>query len=95
MEACKDRHKTVRCNVCGRCMLSNKLKRHVRTHKDILTMSNEEARLELRNRNAVQMQREERRQNLMKIAQQENIPIHHCNDQLQPSTLSTDMETLE
>ena len=43
-------------------MRSDKLKHHVRTHTDILTMSDKEAREELRTRNKVHMQREERRQ---------------------------------
>ena len=48
-------------------MLSNNLLRHQRTHKDILSLS-EEARQELRNRHEVLMQREEKRQKLEEIA---------------------------
>ena len=46
-------------------------------------------------RNAVQMQREERRQELMEIAQQENIPISHCNDVIQSPTSTLDTTNLE
>ena len=76
-------------------MRADHLKRHTETHRDILAMSDEEARQELRRRNAVQMQREERRQELMKIAQQENIPITHCNDVIQSPKSTTDTANLE
>ena len=77
-------------------MRSDKLKRHVRTHTDILTMSDKEAREELRTRNKVHMQREERRQKIMEIAQQENIPIEHCKDVIQhPSSSTLDTSNLE
>ena len=56
-------------------MLSDKLKRHSQTHKDILTMSEEEAREELKARHATQLQREEKRQKIEEIAHQEGIPI--------------------
>ena len=56
-------------------MLSNNLKRHAKTHKDILAMSEEEAREELKARHATQLQREEKRQKIEEIANQEGIPI--------------------
>ena len=58
-------------------------------------MTEEEARQELRRRNAVQVQREERRQELIEIAQQENIPISHCNNVIQAPTSTLDMTNLE
>ena len=75
-----NRHKKVRCNICGKYILSDTLNRHAQTHTDILSMSEEEAREELQTRNKVYMQREERRQKVMEIAQQENIPIADCKD---------------
>ena len=54
-------------------------------------MHDEEARQELRRRNGVQVQPEERRQELMEIAQQEHIPISHCNNVIQSPT-STNLE---
>ena len=56
-------------------MLSNKLKRHAKTHKDFLCMSEEEARNELRARHAIQLEREEKRQKIEEIAHQEGIPL--------------------
>ena len=67
-------------------MRSDHLKRHARTHKDILSMDDDEAREELRARHAVQLQREERRQKLKEIAQQENISINHCNEIVSSTT---------
>ena len=71
----KDRHKKVRCIVCGRYMLSDKLKRHSLTHRDILAMTEDEVREELKNRNAIHLQREEKRQNIVEWQEQafENI----------------------
>ena len=85
-----NRHKKVRCNICNRAIRSDHVNRHARTHADILAMSEDEVREELRNRHTVQIQREEKRQKVMEIAQQENIPIEHCNDVTIPtSTLDT------
>ena len=75
---------------------SDILKRHANTHKDILIMHDEEDSQELRRRNAVQIQSEERRQELMEIAQQENIPISHCNDVIQsPTSMNLEEEQLQ
>ena len=90
-----NRSKKVRCTVCGRCTRSDNLRRHAKSHMDILTMSDEETRQELRRRNTVQMQRDERRQELMKIAQQEDIPISHCSDVIQSPTSTLDTTNLE
>ena len=89
----KDRHRKVRCSVCGKYMLSNKLKRHSRAHDDILNMSKEEAREELRNRNAVYIQREEKRQKIQEIAEEEGIPLIHCSNVVPVYKLdTTDLE---
>ena len=70
-----DRHKKVSCFVCGRSMRSDVLKRHSQTHKDLISMSEEEAREELKTRHALQLQREEKRQKVEEIAHREGIPI--------------------
>ena len=95
MESHKNRNKTIRCGVCNRSIRSDNLKRHVRTHRDILDMSEEEVREELRTRNEVFVKREEQRQKVIEIAHQENIPIDHCNDIVQPTTSTVDTEGLE
>ena len=80
MESQKDRHKTVRCKVCSKPIRSDHVKRHMGTHKDIMTMTDEEARDELRARHTTQIHREERRQEIEEIAQREGVPINLCDD---------------
>ena len=75
-----NRNKHIHCSVCGKSMRSDNAKRHAKTHKDILTLPEEEARKELRIRRDVQLQREGKRQKLEEIAQQEGIPITLCTD---------------
>ena len=74
-------------------MRSNNLKRHELTHRDILMMTDDEIREELRARHATQVYREEKRQRIEEIAQQENIPIELCV-QSSSSTLNTLEEEL-
>ena len=71
----KDRHKKVRCLVCGKYIRSDTLKRHQRTHKDILTMNEDEVREELTARHAVSLAREEKRQKIEEMARKEGIPL--------------------
>ena len=77
-------------------MRSDALKRHIRSHKDILGMSDEDARDELRVRHSAYLHREERRQEIEEIARQENIPLEHCGDLLAhaPSLAVSDVFTL-
>ena len=70
-----NRNKRVRCKLCNRSIRSDNANRHARTHKDILTMSDQDVREELRSRQLVKMRREEQQQRVMEIAQQENISI--------------------
>ena len=70
-----NRNKRVRCSVCNRNMRSDTLKRHTSTHIDILSMSEDEVRAELKARNAVRLKREEKRQKIEDIAHKEGIPL--------------------
>ena len=79
-ESRKNGNKNIKCMVCSRFIRSDHMKRHTKTHKDILSLGEEEARQELRSRHEVQMQREEKRQKLEEIAQQEGIPANLCTD---------------
>ena len=79
-ESRKNGNKNIKCVVCSRYIRSDHMKRHTKTHKDILSLGEEEARQELRSRHEVQMQREEKRQKLEEIAQQEGIPANLCTD---------------
>ena len=73
-------------------MRSDHLKRHQLTHKDILSMNDDEIRQELRVRNANRVFREEQRQKVEEIAQKENIPLELCTHS--PS-LPADLSSLE
>ena len=80
MESQKDRHKKGQCTVCGKCMLSNNLKRHEQTHGDILSMTDEEVREELRERSDGE-QICTHNYNNMTNGEEENIPSNrHCDE---------------
>ena len=64
------------------------MKSHARTHHDILSMSEDEAREELRRRNDSFLEREEKFQKLEVIAQQEEIDISNCIES-QPTPVIT------
>ena len=75
MESRKNGNKSVQCKVCNKSIRSDHEKRHMGTHKDIMAMTDEEAREELRTRHATELHREERRQEIKEIALQEGIPV--------------------
>ena len=56
-------------------MLSDKLKRHAKTHKDLLSMTESEVRDELKARHAVNLEREEKRQKIEEIAHKEGLIV--------------------
>ena len=86
-----NRNKRVRCSVCARSIRSDHAKRHARTLKDILTMSDEDVRKELRSRQVVKMRREEQQQRVMEIAQQENISIDLPEQTIDTELLRSDL----
>ena len=88
-----DRKKFVHCKICSKGMQYDHLRRHELTHRDILTMTDDEVQEELRARDATRVYREEKRQKIEEIAQQENIPIELCV-QITSSTLKTLEEEL-
>ena len=61
-------------------MRTDILKRHIRIHKDIVDMTDEEAREELRERQKLYEQRTERVKKIIQISREENIPIERCRD---------------
>ena len=78
----------VRCKICAKSIRSDNVKRHQRTHKDLLALSEEEAREELRARQEVAVEREQKRQKIEEIANQEGIPLDLCTDVTMSSTSS-------
>ena len=79
----------VRCKICTKSMRSDTVKRHQRTHKDLLALSEEQVRDELRARQEVAVERELKRQKIEEIAQQEGIPLDLCTDAVGSSTSPT------
>ena len=71
-------------------MRSNHLKRHMKTHKDILSVSDEEVREELQRRKILQIQG--KRQKVDEMVEQEDILNNH--EQLHPSSCKSDIESL-
>ena len=86
-----DRHKMTRCKICARSIRSDHVKRHARTHKNILTMSDQDVREELRSRQVVKIHREEQQQRVMEIAQQENISIDLSEQTIDTELLRSDL----
>ena len=70
----------------------------MKTHKDIISLSDDEVREELRARHTSQMYREERRRQIEEIAHQDGIPIdrdgpdRYWNDVIQPNAASWDTD---
>ena len=62
-----NRHRKVTCMVCMKTMNSDKLKRHSRTHKDLLSLPEEEVKEELRARHTIKMEREVKRKRIEEI----------------------------
>ena len=92
MEPTKNRNKKMQCKVCGRSVRSDNMKRHARTHQDILTMSEDEAREELRRRNESFLEREEKIQKLEEIAHQEEIDSSNCLDTTPTPVITQSLE---
>ena len=56
-------------------MRSDVLRRHITTHKDLLSLPEEQVKEELRVRHAVQLERETKRQRVEEIAHQEGLTV--------------------
>ena len=87
MESRKNGNVIVCCKICSKCVRSDNLKRHMQTHKDILIMSEEEVREELRSRHTAQMKREECWQKIEEIAHKEDIPIDRYKEIIEAPVL--------
>ena len=69
------RHRKVVCLVCEKSMDSDKLKRHRRIHKDLLSLSEEEVKEELRKRHVIQLEREAKRKRVEDIALEQGVSL--------------------
>ena len=75
MEKMQDRHKQVECDVCGKPMRYDTLKRHKKTHKDLLSLPDNEIKDELKSRQEIKKKQEEKIQKVVEIARENNLAI--------------------
>lgn len=87
-----NRNKKVSCTVCGRCMRSDNLARHLTTHQDLLPLS-EEVKEELRASHAVTMEREVKCQRIQELAQVKGLSIPEELSQPVRESLIEDIRT--
>ena len=62
-----NRNRRVECDVCGKPMRSDNLKRHKQTHKDLLALPDNEIKKELEKRQEFKKKREEKIRKLEKL----------------------------
>ena len=70
-----NQHKISKCMVCEKWMRADKMKGHMKIHKDLLSLPEEEVKEELRTRHATQLERDAKRQRIKEIANAEGIPV--------------------
>ena len=75
MESKKNRNRKVECDVCSNPMRSDTLKRHKKTHKDLLSLPDNEIKDELQSREEFKKKREEKIQKIEEIAKENNLTI--------------------
>ena len=68
-------HRSVQCAICKRWVRSDNLKRHMKTHSDLLSLPVEDVKEELRSRYATQLEREAKQKQIKEIAHEEGLPI--------------------
>ena len=95
MESPNDRHEQVECTVCFRKMRSDNLKRHMRKHRDLYSLDENEIREEIKERKRQYEDREERKRLVREIAQQENAPLECIEDQTVKDTKGLKEELLQ
>ena len=71
----QNRNKKVECDVCSKIMRSDHLKRHKQTHRDLLSLPDNEIKNELETRQEIKKKREERIQKIEEIAKENNLAI--------------------
>ena len=58
-------HRQRQCTICKKWMRSNNLKGHMKVHKDLLDLSDDQLEEELRARHDIQQEREAKRQRIV------------------------------
>ena len=68
-------HRQRQCTICKKWMRSDNLKGHMKTHKDLLDLSEDELEKELKVRHDVQQEKEEKRQQVVETAQNLGLSV--------------------
>ena len=84
MGGSSNRNKMVRCKICAKSIRSDVVKRHNRTHKDLMKTSTEEGCEEIRARHATALGCQEKQQ----VVCQEGVPLELCNDVASSSSVA-------
>ena len=71
----QDRHRNVLCDVCNKSMRSDHLKRHKKTHKDLLSLPDNEIKEELKTRKEIKKKQEEKIRKIEEIAKENDLAI--------------------
>ena len=83
------RNKELECKVCLRKMRSDNIKRHMRKHRDLYSLNENDIREEIKERQRQYENRKERKRLVHEIAQQEGAPLE-CIDE-QPNNLKEEL----
>ena len=68
----QNRNRKAECDVCNKLLRSDNLKRHKQTHRDLLSLPDNEFKNELESRQEIKKKREEKIQNIEEIAKEKN-----------------------
>ena len=68
-------HAKVNCSICQKAMRSDSLKRHMKTHKDILNLTDSELQKELQLRHTMKCEMDEKRQRVAETARNLGVSI--------------------
>ena len=63
-----NRNKNIQCKVCGKVVRNDTLKRHLKIHNDLMSLPEEDLRIEIEQRKRVKNEREKQAQQIRKIA---------------------------
>ena len=71
----QSRHRKVECNMCSKPMRSDHLNRHKQTHRDLLSLPDDEIEEELKTRQQIKKKQAEKLQRIQEIAQENELEI--------------------
>ena len=89
------KNKQVECKVCLRKMRSDTIKRHIKKHRDLYSLNENDMREEIKERKRQYDIMEERKRLVREIAQQEGTPLECIEDQTVRDTKTLKEELLQ